>query len=508
MNTRTFTLSNSRRKPLSASLSSSLATVLLSVAGSCFVPVALSLPPSVAFAVNAGLPDFSELVEKSGPAVVNIRTTSRAVLGAQGLPDLGDDEAQEFFRRFFGVPGPRQQPGPAPRNRRGQPQPQEEEIPRGVGSGFFITSDGIILTNAHVVDGADEVYIKMTDKRELKAKIVGLDRRTDVAVLKVEGTNFPRVPLGDSGRSKVGEWVIAIGSPFDLDNTVTAGIISAKARETGDLLPFLQTDVAVNPGNSGGPLINMRGEVIGINSQILSRSGGYQGISLAIPIEEAVRIADQLRASGKVSRGRIGVQIAEVSKELAESINLPKPQGALVTRVEAGMSAEKAGIEPGDVILKLNGQPIEKTSDLTRAVAGTKPGTRAIVTVWRKGASKDLIVNVAETESDKVASKTEKKPKPEVAANTLGLAVTDLSESQKRELKLAGGVLIESVEGQAARVGIRAGDVITQLNVSEVKDVKQFNALVAKLDPKKTVALLVRRGDQSQFVTIKPLSEK
>ncbi len=497
MNTRTFTLG----RPLSA--------IMLGVAACCFVPAVLGLSPSVAFASTVGLPDFVDLVEKSGPAVVNIRTTSRGVPGAQGSGLPGDDDdAQEFFRRFFGVPTPpRQQP--APRNRRSQPQPpQDEEIPRGVGSGFFITTDGVILTNAHVIDGADEVYVKMTDKREFKAKVIGLDRRSDVAVLKVEGTNFPRVPLGDSGRSKVGEWVIAIGSPFDLENTVTAGIISAKARETGDLVPFIQTDVAVNPGNSGGPLINMRGEVIGINSQILSRSGGYQGISLAIPIEEAVRVSDQLRATGKVARGRIGVQIDSVSKELAESLNLPKAQGALIQRVEPGAPAEKAGIEPGDVILKLNGQTIEKPSDLSRGVAAIKPGTRITVTVWRKGANKDLSMNVAETESDKVAvRKEEKKAKPE-AVNSLGVSVSDLTESQKRELKLATGVVIDVAEGVGARVGLRPGDVITQLNNSEVRDVKQFNALVAKLDAKKIVALLVRRGDQTQFVTLRPSSEK
>ena len=493
--------------------SKTLSALALSVAGCFFAPALTGVVPAVAAATAASLPDFTELVEKSGPAVVNIRTTSRGVPGAQGIPGfpgLGgdDDDAQEFFRRFFGVPRQQPSPAPNPRNRKQPPQQQEEEIPRGIGSGFFYTADGYILTNAHVVDGADEVYVKLTDKREFKAKIIGADRRTDVAVLKIDASNLPRLSLGDSGKSRVGEWVIAIGSPFDLENTVTAGIISAKARETGELLPFIQTDVAVNPGNSGGPLINMRGEVIGINSQILSRSGGYQGISLAIPIEEAVRVAEQLRASGKVTRGRLGVQIGEVSKELAESLNLGKPHGALVARVEQGTPAEKAGIEAGDVILKFNGIAIDKPADLSRAVAATKPGTKSTVTVWRKGASKDLSMAVAEMEADnKVVRKDDKKSRGEAAPNAFGLIVSDLNEAQRSEMKLAGGVVIDSADGISARVGLRAGDVITQVNNTEVKDARQFNALVAKLDPKKTAALLVRRGEQTQFVTLKP-SEK
>ncbi len=499
-------------KTRNSSLSNTLAAITLSVAGCFFAPAMVGWVTPAYAGTGVGLPDFSELVEKSGPGVVNIRTTVHTqsnASGFPGFPGLGeDDDAQDFFRRFFGVPRQPQPNQPNPKNRRNQaPKEQEEEFPRGVGSGFIISTDGFILTNAHVVDGADEVYVKLTDKREFKAKIIGTDRRTDVAVIKIDAGSLPRLTLGDSGKSKVGEWVIAIGSPFDLENTVTAGIISAKARETGGLLPFIQTDVAVNPGNSGGPLINMRGEVIGINSQILSRSGGYQGISLAIPIEEAVRVADQLRATGKVSRGRLGVEIGDVNKEVAESIGLGKPRGALVGRVEAGAPAEKAGIEAGDVILKFNGQAIEKATDLSRAVAGTKPGTRSTVTVWRKGANKDLSLTVVEMEGDKVARKDDKKSKQESAANALGLTVSDLSEAQKRDLKLSGGVVVDAADGVSARAGIRAGDVITQVNVSEVKDTKQFAAVVAKLDAKKTVALLVRRGEQTQFVTLKPSAQ-
>jgi serine protease Do len=455
--------------------------------------------------VNAvGLPDFTELVEKSGSAVVNIRTTEKVQSG-QNMPDADDEQMQEFFRRFFGVPVPKA--APVPKNRRSVPQQQEEEVPRGVGSGFIISQDGYVLTNTHVVDGASEVYVKLIDKREFKAKVIGADKRTDVAVLKIEGGKLPRLTIGDSDKIKVGEWVIAIGSPFDLDNTVTAGIVSAKSRETGEYLPLIQTDVAVNPGNSGGPLINMRGEVIGINSQIYSRSGGYMGISFAIPIDEAMRVVEQLKATGKVTRGRIGVQIDQVSKEVAESIGLPKSQGALVSRVEAGGPAEKAGLQDGDVILKFNGISVEKASDLPRIVGATKPGTKATISIWRKGAARDLNMTVAEIEADKAVQKADKKGKKEQTTNVLGIYVTDLTEAQKKELPGGVGVVIENVDGPAAQVGLRPGDIILTMNNVDVKDAKQFSAMLAKVDPKKAVVLLVRRGDTSQFVPIRPLTQ-
>ena len=454
-------------------------------------------------AANVVLPDFADLVEKTGGAVVNIRTTERVKPGQNGgIPGAEDEEMQEFFRRFFGVPvPPRQQP--APRGRRPAPQ-QEEEVPRGVGSGFIISADGFVLTNAHVVDGADDVYVTLTDKREYKAKIIGVDKRTDVAVVKIEGNNLPRLTIGDPNKLRVGEWVIAIGSPFGLENTVTAGIISAKARDTGDYLPLIQTDVAVNPGNSGGPLINMRGEVVGINSQIYSRSGGYMGISFAVPIDEAMRVAEQLRVSGRVTRGRIGVQIGEVTKDVAESLGMARAQGALIQRVEPGGPAEKGGLEAGDIILKFNGASIEKSSDLPRLVGATKPGTKGTLTVWRKGAAKEVTLTVAELEPEKIARKDEKKAKPEQTPNALGLVVSDLSEAQKKELKIDGGVIVDAAEGAAGRAGLRAGDVILRLNNNDVKDVKQFNALVTKLEPKKLAVVLVRRGDASQFVPIRP----
>lgn len=475
--------------------------MLLGAACSFFAPPMLGIAAPANASSVVGLPDFTDLVDRVGPAVVNIRTTQKVTLGESGIPGAGDEEMQEFFRRFFGVPiPPRQQPSP----RNGKPAPQqEEEVPRGVGSGFIISADGYVMTNAHVVEGSDEVYVTLTDKREYKAKIIGTDKRTDVALVKIEGSNLPRLTMGDSNKLRVGEWVIAIGSPFGLDNTVTAGIISAKARDTGDYLPLIQTDVAVNPGNSGGPLINMRGEVVGINSQIYSRSGGYMGISFAVPIDEAMRVSEQLKATGKVTRGRIGVQIGEVTKEVAESLGLPKAQGALVQRVEPGSPAEKGGLEAGDIIVQFNGTAINKSSDLPRIVGSTKPGSRATVTVWRKGSTRDLNLTVAEMDADNIAKK-EEKSKPGQPVNTLGLAVSDLTDAQKKELRIDGGVVVDIAEGAAARAGLRPGDLILRVNNVDIKDAKQFNAVVEKLDPKKTSVLLVRRGESSQFVPIKP----
>ncbi len=490
-------------------LSGSFTAATFAVAAVMFLPLGLGVSLS-SNAVAAVLPDFTDLVDKVGPAVVNIRTTERskgAMTQGQGGPGSEDEEMQEFFRRFFGQPpgGGGQRPQPSPRGRKG-PQGGDEQspTPKGVGSGFIISADGFVLTNAHVVEGSDEVFVTLTDKREFKAKIIGSDRRTDVALVKIDGTNLPRLTMGDSSKIRVGEWVIAIGSPFGLENTVTAGIISANSRDTGDYLPLIQTDVAVNPGNSGGPLINMRGEVIGINSQIYSRSGGYMGISFAVPIDEAMRVSDQLKSMGRVVRGRIGVQIGEVTKDVAESLGLPRPQGALVARVEPGSPAEKAGVEAGDIITNFNGTVIEKSGDLPRLVGNTKPGSKATLTVLRKGNKRDLPVVIAEMEVEQVAKKEEKKPKQEQALNSLGLAVNDLTEGQRRELKLEGGVIVELADGSAARAGIQPGDVIVRLNNTDIKDTKQFNALVAKLDPKKNALLLVRRGDASQFVPLRP----
>jgi serine protease Do len=467
----------------------------LLLAGAGLLPaVPVLAAAQVATPVVTGLPDFTDLIEKVGPAVVNIRTTEKVRLG-QGTP--GDEEMQEFLRRFFGQQAPRT---PSPRGKR-TPQPQEEEVQRGIGSGFIISNDGLVLTNAHVVEGADEVIVTLTDRREFKAKVLGADKRSDVAVLKLEATGLPYLRTGDSNKIRVGEWVIAIGSPFNLENSVSAGIISAKARDTGDYLPLIQTDVAVNPGNSGGPLINMRGEVVGINSQIATMSGGYNGISFAVPIDEAIRVADQLRKTGKVARGRLGVQIGEVSKDVAESLGLGKARGAEVSLVEAGGPADKAGIRVGDIILKFNGTAVERSADLPRLVGATAIGSRATVTVWRKGAQMDIPVSIAALVDEKEKAKAPaKKPKPDMAPNAIGLHVSDLTEAQRKELK-ADAVLVDASEGAAARAGVRPGDFILQINNVEVKDARQFNAIVAKLDPKKSAALLVRRENPAGAAT-------
>jgi serine protease Do len=471
--------------------------VAMAIAGTMVVAVA----PNTAWAQVRALPDFTDLVDQVGPSVVNIRTLEKVVAKSQGA-NPGEEEMLEFFKRF-GLPIPNA-PKQAPRQNRPQ---QDEEQPRGVGSGFILSSDGLIMTNAHVVDGADEVLVTLTDKREFKAKIIGADKRTDVALVKIEASGLPAVKVGDVNRLRVGEWVMAIGSPFGLENTVTAGIVSAKQRDTGDYLPFIQTDVAINPGNSGGPLINMRGEVVGINSQIYSRSGGFMGISFSIPMDEAVRVADQLRSTGRVSRGRIGVQIDQVSKEVAESIGLGKAVGAMVRGVESGGPAEKAGVEAGDIITKFDGKVIDKSSDLPRIVGSTKPGNRSTITVFRRGTSRDLTVTVAEIEAEKSTAKApakEEKTKGSAAGQVFGLAVSDLTDAQKKELGVKGGVRVEAAVESAARAGLREGDVILQIANSEVFGLKDFEAALGKHDKSKALNVLFRRGEWTQYALIRP----
>jgi len=477
--------------------------------------------------VVRGLPDFTELVEQVGPSVVNIRTSEKIKVrsplgdsGGEGDDDEGgslngmDPRMLEFFRRF-GIPIPNMPNNP--NTPKGAPKktpsaPQEIERPRGVGSGFILSADGFIMTNAHVVEGATDVLVTLTDKREFKAKIIGADKRTDVAVVKINASGLPFVKLGDVARLKVGEWVMAIGSPFGLDNSVTAGIVSAKARDTGEYLPFIQTDVAINPGNSGGPLINMRGEVVGINSQIVTRSGGYNGVSLAIPIDEATRVADQLRSGGRVARGRIGVEAGLVSAELAASLGLPKAQGALVGRLVDDAPAAKAGVELGDIILKFDGKSIDKSSDLPRTVGNTKPGTKTMVSVFRRGKTLELSITVAELEPDEAkaikASKPEKveklSPPVHVAAAKLGLTFVDLTDEQKKEAKLKGGARVESVSGRAASTGLREGDIIVSVANIEVLSAKDAEAELARQDKSKPIALQMRRGSRGDYVLIKP----
>lgn len=465
--------------------------------------VSIFLMSSLALAQTRGLPDFSELAERQGPAVVNISTTHVVRGQAQMMPFPFDenDPAFEFFKRFV------------PRNPGGA-MPRDFEN-KSLGSGFIVSGDGYILTNAHVVEGADEVTVRLTDKREFKAKTIGADKRTDVALLKIEASGLPVVKLGDPAQLKVGEWVVAIGSPFGFDNSVTAGIVSAKGRSLPqeNYVPFIQTDVAINPGNSGGPLFNMRGEVVGINSQIYSRSGGYMGVSFAIPIDVAMEIQNQLRASGKVSRGRLGVVIQEVSKELAESLGLGKPMGAVVNSVEKGGPAEKAGIEAGDVILKFDGKTINNSADLPRMVGITRPGTRSVIQLWRKGATRELSVVVGEVPDDKLvaAKQPQRGAKPaEQAANRLGLVVSELTADQKRDLKMASGLLIEDVRGAGARSELRQGDIIIAViskgATTEVRSVDQFNKLLAQFEKGSNVTLLIRRGEMQTFVTIKGLN--
>jgi serine protease Do len=441
----------------------------------------------------AQLPDFTELVEKHGAAVVNISTTQSANRNAlsRQLPQLDEnDPFYEFFRRF--MPN---NPNPGPQGPRGfQAQ--------SLGSGFIISADGYILTNAHVVEGADEVNVKLTDKREFKAKVVGTDRRTDVALIKIDAGGLPTVRFGDANRLKVGEWVVAIGSPFGFENTVTAGIVSAKGRSLPqeNFVPFIQTDVAVNPGNSGGPLFNLRGEVVGINSQIYSRTGGFMGLSFAIPIDVANDIAQQLRTTGKVTRGRIGVVIQPVTRELADGFGLPKPQGALVNSVEKGGPAEKAGIEAGDVILRFDGKPVNSSEDLPRIVGGTKLGSSIAVQVWRNKAARDLQVVVAELSDDRATRQARGgKPQPQ-AGSRFGMALTDLTDAQRKELKVEGGVLVDGVQGAAAQAGLRRGDVILAINNQDVKSVEQFQQLMGGFDKGRIVALLVRRGGNSLYI--------
>lgn len=444
------------------------------------------------------LPDFTELVEKQGAAVVNVSTTQiiRNTQAVPGMPNLPEgDPFYEFFRRFA-------------------PQVPRDQESQSLGSGFIIDSDGYILTNAHVVDSADKITVRLTDKREFKAKVIGADKRTDVALLKIEATGLPKVSRGDPALLKVGEWVLAIGSPFGFDSSVTAGIVSAKGRSLPqeNFVPFIQTDVAINPGNSGGPLFNMKGEVVGINSQIYSRSGGYMGLSFAIPIDVAMDVVNQLRTSGKVTRGRIGVAIQEVTRELAESFGLRKPSGALISNVEKGGPADKAGIQASDVILKFDGKQVNGSSDLPRIVAGTHPGSKVAVQLWRKGETREVTVIVGELTEDSRAALHGKKsggvaPAATESSERLGLIVSDLTSEQKAELQIDGGLLVEDAKGVAARAELRRGDVILGIGNWAIKSVDQFNELLRQIPKGQNVALLVRRGDATSYVAIK-LDEK
>lgn len=446
----------------------------------------------VAGTAGAQLPDFTDLVERQSPAVVNITTTQEGRRGARGqggqtMPD--PDEMFDFFRRMM------------PPERDGNTQRPKLRVPprHGQGSGFIISNDGYILTNTHVVDDVDEVVVKLQDKREFRAKVIGTDPRTDVAIIKINASGLPKVNIGSPDKLRVGEWVLAIGAPFGFENSVTAGIVSAKGRALPqeNYVPFIQTDVAVNPGNSGGPLFNMKGEVVGMNSQIISRSGGYMGLSFAIPIDVVMDVAEQLKGGGKVNRGRLGVMIQEVTSDLAESFGLKSPQGALVAEVEPGSPADKAGVQVSDIILKYDGRDIKDSIDLPRMVGATKPGSTARLTLWRKGVMHEVLAKVGEMPDETVAAKTPEEKK----ANRAGLAVAELSAEQKRMLKISSGVLVEDVTGPAARAGIQPGDVVLAVNNHEVNTPADLNRLVS--ENRKQVALLVKRGDSAHYVSLR-----
>lgn len=448
--------------------------------------LAMLWAPLGLLAQGRNLPDFADLADQQGPAVVNISTTSSPQAEHSLPPGAEEDPFFDFFRRF------------------GPPQPRDYEA-RSLGSGFIISADGHILTNTHVVEAAEEITVRLTDKREFRAKVVGTDKRTDIAVLKIEANALPVVKIGDPAALRVGEWVVAIGSPFGFDNTVTAGIVSAKGRSLPqeNFVPFIQTDVAINPGNSGGPLFNMRGEVVGINSMIFSRTGGFMGVSFAIPIDVAVDVAQQLQTGGRVSRGRIGVVIQEVTKELAESFGLPRPVGALVNSVEKGGPADRAGIQASDVILTFNNKEVVSSTELPRIVASVRPGTKVPVQVWRKGAPKELTVEVGET-PDERGNRPPQGSRPSTEQiGKLGLTLAELPAEARKELNVSGGVLVENAEGLAARAGIRPGDVILAVNNVEVKSVAELTKLLTGGEKGRTVALLVKRGQSSIYIPLK-----
>ncbi len=473
-----------------------ISTTVLSLA---FLLNALSLTAISQNVFAKDLPDFTELAEKHGAEVVNISVTQVVQGGGNGgvpFPGMPDDEnLQEFFKRF-GIPGVPGNPGG---------QGGQEYKSSSLGSGFIISSDGYILTNAHVVSEADEVLVKLSDKREFKAKTIGFDKRTDVALIKIEATNLPKVTIGDPSTLKVGQWVAAIGSPFGLENTMTAGIVSAKGRALPqeNFVPFIQTDVAINPGNSGGPLFNLAGEVVGINSQIYSRSGGSVGLSFSIPIDVAIDISNQLKANGKITRGWLGVAIQELTKELADSFGMKNTNGALIAGVEKNGPADKGGLEAGDVITKFDNKPIMSSSDLPRAVGAAKPGKIAAVEILRKGAVKNLSIGIGEmpTDPNEIAAPSKSPIKAE--ANKIGLTLKELTPQQKKKLNGKNGLLVLDSVGAAAQAGIRRGDVILGLNNSESQSVEQFNKQINGVAVGKTVAVLVLRGESTLYVPIK-----
>lgn len=448
---------------------------------------AANAPSAVREQVARALPDFAALVETVGPAVVNVEVTQQR----EPVASTGDPFFDEFRRRF------------------NIPDPQDQGVLRGAGSGFIVSPDGYILTNAHVVEGADEVTVRLTDRREFIAKVIGTDPRSDVAVIKIDSKNLPFVRFGDPGRLKPGEWVLAIGAPFGFENSATAGIVSATSRTLDqggatNYVPFIQTDVAVNPGNSGGPLFNLDGEVVGINSQIFSRTGGYMGLSFAIPIDVADNVRQQLVKTGRVTRGRIGVVIQEVNAQHAEAFGLDRPRGALVARVEDDGPGEKAGLKPGDVILSVDGRVIERSGDLPTIIGRTRPGTDANLEVWRDRKARTVPVRVAELEEPR-EQRTALRPRNDGAqgqqAPQLGLAVRPLDEEEKQRIETKGHLVITQVSGPAAAAELRRGDIVLGVNGRPVKTVEELREAASKAG--KSVSLLIQRGPNQIFVPLR-----
>lgn len=442
----------------------------------------------------ANLPDFTSLVEKQGSAVVNISTSQSRQAPQQAFPGLDESDPMfDFFRRFV------------PRHPRA---PQLDPDNRSLGSGFIVSSDGYILTNAHVVEEAEEILVRLADKREFVATVVGADMRSDVALIKIDAAGLPRVTLGDPGRLKVGEWVVAIGSPFGFEQTVTAGIVSAKGRSLPDenFVPFIQTDVAINPGNSGGPLFNLKGEVVGVNSQIYSQTGGFMGLSFSIPIDVAMDVQQQLRASGRVQRGRIGVAIQEVTRDLADSFGLPKAAGALVSAVEGDGPAGRAGVEQGDVIVRFDGKTVDVSSDLPRIVAASRPGAKVPMQLYRQGAMRDLMVTVGEWR-DASPGKGKVAAGKSAPANSIGLVLQQPNAVQRREGGFEHGLIVEKAQGAAARAELRPGDVILALvtagKQAPLRTLDEFNRQLGMLKPGQQVTLLVKRGEATSYVSLK-----
>lgn len=444
-----------------------------------------------------GLPDFTDLVEEVSPAVVNISTRQkvdpRAGAMQPGMPDL--EGIPPMFREFFerGIP-------------QGGPPPQRQA--QSLGSGFIMSKDGYVLTNNHVVAGADEIFVRLPDRRELSAELIGADPRSDLALLKIDaGEDLPVVKMGSSAKLKPGEWVVAIGSPFGFDYSVTAGIVSAKGRAlpSESYVPFIQTDVAINPGNSGGPLFNLDGEVVGINSQIFTRSGGFMGLSFSIPVDVAMDVVDQLKADGTVRRGWLGVVIQEVNKDLAESFGLPKPAGALVAQVVPGGPGDEGGLKVGDVILAFNGQDIVMSPDLPHAVGRVRPGKEATVTVMRDGKRMQLDLEIGTLPEDDQLTMSGSQPSaPSDAENRLGVVVSGLTEEQKSNLDVADGVVVRQVrQGPGAMVGLRPGDVITNLDNQVVDSVERFREIVKDLPTDRSISMRVVRQGRASYITFR-----